>query len=281
MSPGPSGPRSPVETRLSEARSARAAEGMIELRQVSKSFDDGRTQAVAELDLLVPTGETMVLLGSSGCGKTTTLKMINRLVLPSAGQILLAGRPVDTLDVVNLRRSIGYVFQGIGLFPHLTIAENVAVVLRLLGRPRRVRQERAAELLDLVGLSPATFHDRYPDELSGGQQQRVGVARALAADPAFLLMDEPFGALDAVTREGLQREVLRLKERLGKTIVFVTHDVFEALTLADQVAVMHEGRLEQVGTPKELLTRPATDFVRELFGKPAAQLGLLAHHQDG
>ena len=253
---------------------------MIELQGVSKSFDGGRTMAVAGVDLRVPAGQTMVLLGSSGCGKTTTLKMINRLVTPTAGRILVDGTPVDEQDLVTLRRSIGYVFQGIGLFPHLTVEENVAVGLRLRGRPRRDRNARAAELLELVALPPATFANRYPAELSGGQQQRVGVARALAADPALLLMDEPFGALDAVTRESLQQEVLRLKRRLGKTIVFVTHDVFEALTLADRITVMHRGRVEQEGPPEDLLNRPATEFVRDLFARPAARLRRLAPHGD-
>ncbi len=185
------------------------------------------------------------------------------------------------MDTVELRRSIGYVFQGIGLFPHMTVEENVSIVLRLLGTSPCRRRTRARELLELVELDPDEFHCRYPNELSGGQQQRVGVARALAADPAYLLMDEPFGALDAVTRDGLQQEVLRLKEKLGKTIVFVTHDIFEALTLADRIAVMHEGLLEQVGTAREILSAPATEFVRALFEKPAAQLTAYQEHLDG
>jgi osmoprotectant transport system ATP-binding protein len=245
---------------------------MLRLADVSKSFDGGRTYAVHRISLEIPPGETLVLLGSSGCGKTTTLKMINRLVEPSEGRVEINGRSVREIDAVRLRRSIGYVFQGIGLFPHMTVEENVSVVLRLLGAPRTERRERARELLALVELDAERYAPRFPGELSGGEQQRVGVARALAADPATLLMDEPFGALDALTRDTLQQEMLRLKERLRKTIVFVTHDIFEALTLADRIAVMHRGRLEQVGTKEEILGAPATAFVQELFEKPARQL---------
>lgn len=254
---------------------------MIELSFVSKNFGRGLQPAVSDLSLTISSGETMVLLGSSGCGKTTTLKMINRLVTPSTGRIAIGGTELDDMDRITLRRSIGYVFQDIGLFPHMTVKENVSVVLRLLGRSKDERHQRALELLELVGMPASTYLHRYPAELSGGQQQRIGVARALAADPAYLLMDEPFGALDAVMRESLQHELLRLKRQLRKTMVFVTHDVFEALTLADRIAVMHQGRLEQVGTPNELLTRPATDFVKDLFGKPARQLAAFARHCDG
>jgi len=250
---------------------------MIKLDRVSKSFDNGRTYAVRDVSLRVAAGELLVLLGSSGCGKTTTLKMINRLIEPTAGTIEVGGREVRAQDTIELRRSMGYVFQGIGLFPHMTVEQNISVVLRLQGRPRGERQERARELLELVGLPPDDFGPRYPTELSGGQQQRVGVARALAADPACLLMDEPFGALDAITRDGLQEELLRLKEKLLKTIVFVTHDIFEALRLADRIAVMHTGRLEQVGPPGEILRAPATEFVKELFEKPAQQLAAFHH----
>ncbi|MCS3919648.1 ATP-binding cassette domain-containing protein [Fervidibacter sacchari] len=245
---------------------------MIVLQDVWKSFDGGRTYAVKGVTLKVNKGETLVLLGSSGSGKTTVLKMINRLIEPTKGTIEIDGRNVQDLDPIALRRSIGYVFQGIGLFPHLTVAENVSIVLRVLGRPKSERRRRAEELLALVGLEPKIFADRYPDELSGGQQQRVGVARALAADPDYLLMDEPFGALDAVTRDILQQELLRLKEQLRKTIVFVTHDIFEAFLLADRIAVMHQGRIEQVGTKEQLLHQPATDFVRELLAKPLKHL---------
>ena len=252
---------------------------MIKLDRVSKSFDGGRTYAVRDVSLRVAAGELLVLLGSSGCGKTTTLKMINRLIEPTAGTIEVGGREVRAQNTIELRRSMGYVFQGIGLFPHMTVEQNISVVLRLQGRPQGERRERARELQELVGLPPDEFGPRYPTELSGGQQQRVGVARALAADPACLLMDEPFGALDAITRDGLQEELLRLKEKLLKTIVFVTHDIFEALRLADRIAVMHAGRLEQVGPPGEILRAPATEFVKELFEKPTQQLAAF-HYRD-
>ena len=245
---------------------------MIRLEEVSKSFDGGQTYAVRDVSLRVASGEMLVLLGSSGCGKTTTLKMINRLIEPTAGTIEVGGSDVQARDTIQLRRSIGYVFQGIGLFPHMTVEENISVVLRLQGRPKEERLGRARELMELVGLRPDDFGPRYPKELSGGQQQRVGVARALAADPGCLLMDEPFGALDAITRDGLQQELLHLKEKLMKTVIFVTHDIFEALRLADRIAVMHAGRLEQVGTPEQILRSPATAFVEELFQKPAQQL---------
>ncbi|MGB2937095.1 MAG: ATP-binding cassette domain-containing protein [Phycisphaerae bacterium] len=245
---------------------------MIVLSDVSKSYDGGKTFAVQGVSLQVAEGETLVLLGSSGCGKTTTLKMINRLIEPTGGTIEIDGTNVLDRDPIELRRSIGYVFQGIGLFPHMTVRQNVEIVPRLLGWPVERRRRRAWELVELVGLDPDFFADRYPDELSGGQQQRVGVARALAADPAYLLMDEPFGAVDAITRDALQQELLSLKSRLGKTIVFVTHDIFEALTLANRIAVLHDGRLEQVGTKKEVLTRPVSPFVQDLFSKPAEQL---------
>jgi len=244
----------------------------IRLTCVSKSFDGGRTHAVAELTLDVRRGETLVLLGSSGCGKTTTLKMINRLVEPTTGTIELEGEDTARLDPVALRRRIGYAFQGIGLLPHMTVEENAALVPRLLGWSVERRRERARELLRRVGLDPDEFARRLPEQLSGGQQQRVGFARALAADPAVLLMDEPFGALDALTRESLQRELLDLGRELAKTVVFVTHDLFEAVLLGDRIAVLHRGRLEQIGTPAELVGTPATPFVRELFRRPAEQL---------
>jgi len=245
---------------------------MIVLDGVSKSFDGGGSYAVRELSLRVNDGETLVLLGSSGCGKTTTLKMINRLIEPTSGTIHVDGQEVTKQDPVVLRRTIGYVFQGIGLFPHYRVIQNVEIVPRLVGWPANKRRRRVREVLELVGLPPDEFADRFPDELSGGQQQRIGVARALAADPKYLLMDEPFGALDAITRDALQQELKSLSKRLGKTTVFVTHDIFEALTLADRIAVLHEGRVQQVDTPQMVLTDPATPFVRELFEKPARQL---------
>lgn len=238
---------------------------MIKLTHVSKSFDGGQTYAVKDLSFQVLKGETLVLLGSSGCGKTTTLKMINRLIKPSRGTIEVDGKNIMARNPVSLRRQIGYVFQGIGLFPHMTVKQNVEIVPRLLGWPERHRHDRMQELLDLVGLPMESFAQRFPDELSGGQQQRVGVARALAADPDYLLMDEPFGALDALTREALQQELLKLKKQLKKTMVFVTHDLHEALLLGDRIAVLHEGCLEQIGTKKEILDSPATPFVRDLF----------------
>jgi osmoprotectant transport system ATP-binding protein len=245
---------------------------MIRLENVSKSFDGGQTFAVHDLSLPIAEGETVVLLGSSGCGKTTTLKMINRLVDPTSGTIEVDGDNILDRDPVELRRSIGYVFQGIGLLPHLTIRENVEIVPKLLGWSAQDRCKRALELIETIGLDPDEYANRLPEELSGGERQRVGVARALAADPKYLLMDEPFGALDALTRDVLQQELIALKSRLNKTIVFVTHDIFEALALADRIAILHEGNLEQVGTQKEILEHPATPFVRDLFAKPANQL---------
>ncbi len=254
---------------------------MIVLDSVSKSYDGGRSYAVSDLSVEVREGETLVLLGRSGSGKTTALKLINRLLAPTTGCISLDGQNVFDRDPVSVRRSIGYVFQGIGLFPHLTIQENVAIVPRLLGWSSTRRDQRAEELLDLVGLPAHEYADRFPDEMSGGQQQRVGVARALAADPDYLLMDEPFGALDALTRDTLEREVLNLKKRLGKTIVFVTHDIFEALTLADRMAILHAGRLEQVGTKEEVLCHPASNFVRELFEQPARKAAEFRAYFEG
>jgi len=245
---------------------------MISYDQVSKSFDGGESHAVDGVSFDVREGETLVLLGSSGCGKTTLLKMTNRLVEPTSGRILVDGEDVATQDATVLRRKIGYVFQGIGLFPHMTVEENLTMVPRLMGWPIAKRRQRARELLDVIGLEPNRFAQRFPENLSGGQQQRVGVGRALAADPSYLLMDEPFGALDALTRESLQHELIDIKNTLAKTVVFVTHDIFEALTLGDRIAVLHAGRLEQIGTKEELLREPRTDFVRELFGRPAEQL---------
>lgn len=251
---------------------------MISFSNVDKTFDGGATYAVHHLSLTVEAGETMVLLGSSGCGKTTTLKMVNRLVEPDAGTIKVGSRDILDINLLQLRRSIGYVFQGIGLFPHMTIEQNVSIILKLIGVPIAERRQKAAQLLELVELDPADCAHRYPRHLSGGQQQRVGVARALATDPDYLLMDEPFGALDALTRDALQQEVLRLKQQLHKTILFVTHDIFEALALADRIAVMHEGKIHQVGTPQEIVRKPATDFVKDLFGRPRDQLTAFSEH---
>lgn len=250
---------------------------MIELRNVSKSYDRGSIRALDGVSLLVETGETMVLLGSSGSGKTTALKLVNRLVEPSDGDVVVDGRRVRDVDIYELRRSIGYAFQGIGLFPHLTVRQNIGVVPMLLGWSEERIRTRTAELLDMMRLSHAGFADRYPDALSGGQAQRVGVARALAADPDHLLMDEPFGALDVVTRRALQDEMLDTVSALGKTIVFVTHDLFEALRLGDRIAVLHRGRLHQCGTGDELSASPATPFVADLFRRLEEQLADVEH----
>jgi osmoprotectant transport system ATP-binding protein len=242
------------------------ADPMIRLDRVTKRYDDG-TMAVEELSLDVPAGAIAILVGPSGCGKTTTMRMINRLVEPTSGRIFLGGADVTRADAVQLRRGIGYVIQQVGLFPHQTVQDNVATVPRLLGWDRRRTRDRARELLDLVGLDPAVHARRYPHQLSGGQRQRVGVARALAADPPVLLMDEPFGAVDPVARDRLQAEFLRLQDQVNKTVVFVTHDVDEAIRLGDRIAVMREGgHLEQYSDPATLLASPATAFVGEFVG---------------
>ena len=239
---------------------------MIRYEEVTKRYGPG-PPALDSLSLEVPAGETCVLVGPSGGGKTTALKMVNRLVEPTAGRVLIDGRDVASTDPVTLRRGIGYVIQQVGLFPHLDVAANVATVPRLLGWERGRADARVDELLDLVGLDPATYRHRRPDELSGGQRQRVGVARALAADPPVLLMDEPFGAVDPVTRARLQDEFLHLQQRLRRTVVLVTHDIDEALRLGDRLAVLATGgRLEQYGTPAEVLARPASPFVSDFVG---------------
>src|SRR5439155_19842556 len=233
----------------------------VEFRHVTKRYSASGPPAVDDLSLTVPAGQVVVLVGPSGCGKTTTLKMVNRLVEPTAGQVLVDGRDVASIDPVALRREIGYVIQQVGLFPHLTVADNVAVVPELLGWDARRRRQRSEELLKLVGLQPAAYVGRYPHELSGGERQRIGVARALAADPPLLLMDEPFGAVDPIVRERLQNEFQRLQSDLGKTVLFVTHDIDEAIKLGDRVAVMAEGgHLAQYAPPEELLAQPASAF---------------------
>jgi len=248
---------------------------MIAMKHVSKSFDGGHTYAVQDLSLDIDEGRTVVLLGESGCGKTTTLKMINRLVPSSGGDIYVDERNIADQPTLELRRSIGYVFQGIGLFPHMTVRQNVTVVPRLIGWDRSKRDKRADELLEMIGLPPGEYADRRPSQLSGGQQQRVGLARALAADPKYLLMDEPFGALDAVTRDQLQEELIKLRKELNKTIIFVTHDLFEAIRLGDRIAVMNNGAIEQVGKKDELMNNPASKYVEQLFSHAEKQAALL------
>ncbi|HVL21753.1 MAG TPA: ABC transporter ATP-binding protein [Amaricoccus sp.] len=243
---------------------------MIELRQVSKAFSGSTRYAVDRLTLAVPGGRTCVLIGPSGCGKTTTLRMINRLIEPTSGRILVEGEDVMKVDPVGLRRRIGYVIQQIGLFPHMTIAENVGTVPRLLGWPKARIKDRVEEMLRLVGLDPAEFLARHPRHLSGGQRQRVGVARALAADPPVMLMDEPFGAVDPVVRARLQGEFVAILRRLGKTVVFVTHDIDEAVRMGDLVAIMDEGRLVQFGPPDQLLAGPKNAFVADFVGADRA-----------
>jgi len=246
---------------------------MIEFRGVTKRFPDG-TVAVDDLDLTVEAGGVTVFVGPSGCGKTTSLRMINRMIEPTSGTICMDGRDVTAGDPAELRRGIGYVIQQAGLFPHRTVLDNVATVPMLLGWNRRRARARAGELMELVGLAPA-MAQRYPAQLSGGQQQRVGVARALAADPPILLMDEPFSAVDPVVRENLQDELLRLQGELGKTIVFVTHDIDEAIKLGDRVAVFRVGgRLAQYDEPGVLLSRPADTFVDGFVGRDRGYRGL-------
>lgn len=237
----------------------------VEFRHVSRRY--GATVAVDDLSLTVPAGSICVLVGPSGCGKTTSLKMVNRLIEPSSGQILIGGRDVMGQDPIELRRGIGYVIQQVGLLPHLTVGENVAIVPRLLGWARPRVRARVDELLALTSLEPRTYRDRYPAQLSGGERQRVGVARALAADPPLMLMDEPFGAVDPIARDRLQNELLRLQEQLAKTILFVTHDVDEAIKMGDLLAVLQVGgALAQFGPPAEILANPASDFVARFVG---------------
>ncbi len=249
----------------------------IRFDHVSKRYPGTGHPAVDEATFEVAAGSFVVLLGPSGCGKTTLLKLVNRLQEPTAGVITLDGTDVRSLEVTALRRQIGYVIQQVGLFPHMTVAQNIAVVPELLGWPRERIKARVNELLALVELPPEEYCSRYPAQLSGGQQQRVGLARALAGDPGVILMDEPFGAIDAITRASLQDEVLRLQRRLRKTILFVTHDVEEALRLADMLVVMRAGQIVQYDTPFAVLTRPADAFVRNLMGAEdrVRQLGLL------
>jgi osmoprotectant transport system ATP-binding protein len=249
---------------------------MIELRDITKRF--GSTVAVDGVSLAIPDGQLTIVLGPSGCGKTTLLRAINRMVEVDEGEVLIDGRPVNAVAPEELRRHIGYVIQSVGLFPHMTVARNIATVPRLLGWDKKRIDDRVTELLVLVGLDPASYADKRPHELSGGEAQRIGVARALAADPPVMLMDEPFGALDPISRERLQREFAALHSRLGKTVVFVTHDVEEAVLLGDRIVLMRDGRIVQEGAPEELWRSPGDQFVRDFFGDEFG-LRILSRHR--
>lgn len=249
-------------------RLVRLTRYMIELNNIKKSFDQGRTFAVENVSFTVERGELLGLIGESGCGKTTTLKMINRLEEPCSGSVFVNGRDILKENPQELRRNIGYVFQGVGLFPHHTVLENVAAVPKLLQWDKARIAARCEEMLTLVGLPLEEYGHRSPQELSGGQQQRVGVARALAAKPDVVLMDEPFGAIDPINRAELQEEFKRIQQQLNLTVIMVTHDMTEALLLADRIAVMKDGNILQIGTPKVLLNNPEHDYVRNLVDTP-------------
>jgi osmoprotectant transport system ATP-binding protein len=250
---------------------------MIEFHHVRKQYPDG-TLAIEDFSLVVPSQTTTVLVGSSGCGKTTLMRMINRMVEPTSGRIEIDGTDIATEDAVRLRRSIGYVMQNSGLLPHRKVVDNIATVPRLTGVDKRTAREGALRLMDTVGLD-RSMADRYPSQLSGGQQQRVGVARGLAVDPNILLMDEPFGAVDPLVRDDLQKELIRLRTELDKTVVFVTHDIDEAFLLGDQVVILEKGgRIAQQGTPQEILSNPANDFVRDFVGADKGKRAL--HVED-
>jgi osmoprotectant transport system ATP-binding protein len=245
---------------------------LVRFENVKKAYND--VTVIEDLNLHIKEGQLVVLIGPSGCGKTTTLKMINRIIEPTSGSIYIDGEDITKVNPVMLRRKIGYVIQQIGLFPNMTIAQNVEIVPKLLGWPADKRRKRTEELLHMVDMSPEQYADRYPSELSGGQQQRIGVLRALAAEPPLVLMDEPFGALDPITRESLQDEVKRLQKKLKKTIVFVTHDMDEALKIADVIVLMKDGKIVQAASPEELLSNPANDFVAQFIGKHRLNDGL-------
>lgn len=239
---------------------------MIRFENVTKQYEDGFV-ALKNINLEIRKGELVALIGPSGCGKTTTMRMINRLIEPTSGKVYIDGQDISQLDPVELRRNIGYVIQQIGLFPHMTIAENIALVPKLKKWEKHAYEKRVDELLELVGLDPATFKHRYPSEPSGGQQQHFGVVRALAAEPDIILMDEPFSALDPISREQLQDDIVRLQEEIHKAIVFVTHDMDEAIKIADRIALMKDGEIVQFATPDQMLQRPANSFVREFIGE--------------
>ncbi|MFF3844766.1 betaine/proline/choline family ABC transporter ATP-binding protein [Streptomyces sp. NPDC002328] len=256
---------------MSEPRPVVSHGASIELENLSKRYPGSPYPSVDGVSMEIRAGETVVFVGPSGCGKSTTLKMINRLIEPSGGRIRIDGEDVTDIDPVGLRRKVGYAIQSSGLFPHMTVAQNIALVPGMAGWPKARIRRRVKEMLDLVGLDPGEFHGRYPRQLSGGQQQRVGVARALAADPPVLLMDEPFGAVDPITRDHLQDELIRLQQELHKTIVFVTHDFDEAIKLGDRIAVLRErSHIAQFDTPEAILTNPADDFVSGFVGAGAA-----------
>lgn len=238
---------------------------MIEFKSVRKVYDD--FVALENINLQINEGEILTLIGPSGCGKTTTMRMINRLTEPTEGQILIDNENISELDPVDLRRRIGYIIQEIGLFPHMTIEENVSLVLRLKKEDKKKYSKRVDELLELVGLDPQTYKHRTPSELSGGQQQRIGVIRALAADPDIILMDEPFSALDPISRERLQDDIKHLQKKIKKTIVFVTHDMDEAIKIADRIAIMNEGEIVQIDTPENIIRNPKNDFVKGFIGQ--------------
>ena len=239
---------------------------MIELKNIDKVYEDG-FQALKNINLAFEDGKINVLIGPSGCGKTTTMKLLNRLVDYTNGQILFNGKDIQQINPIELRRKIGFVIQNIGLFPHMTIYNNVATVPKLLKWDKEKIRKKVIELLNMVNLDPDTYMDRYPSELSGGQQQRIGVIRALAAEPSTILMDEPFSALDPISREQLQDELLRLQTEINKTIIFVTHDMDEALKIADQIILMKDGSIVQKGSPQEILENPANNFVKEFIGE--------------
>lgn len=247
------------------------AQTAIEFQNVTKQFDNASLPSVDRVSLTIEEGEFITILGSSGSGKTTLLKMVNRLYEPTEGKIILFGEDISTVDVVKVRRRIGYVIQQVGLFPHMTIAENISVVPRLLKWEKKQTEDRVDELLNLVGLLPEEFKHRYPAQLSGGQQQRVGLARALAVNPKIMLLDEPFGAIDAITRMKLQDELLRIHGELKRTFLFVTHDINEAFKLGGRVIVMNEGRVSQFDTPERIVRQPADEFVASLIRSARGQ----------
>lgn len=244
---------------------------VIQYENVCKKFAGSSKYAVDHVSAEIESGEFITILGSSGCGKTTLLKLTNRLYDPDDGKIIVEGVDIRTVDPVDLRRRLGYVIQQVGLFPHMTIKENITVIPSIMKWDKRRMDERADELLKLVGLDPAEFRDRYPHQLSGGQQQRIGLARALVLDPDIMLLDEPFGAIDAITRLNLQNELLRIQGSLGKTILFVTHDINEAFKMGNRVMVMNEGRLLQFDTPREIVQHPADAFVKSLIESARTQ----------